>query len=583
MYGEYELREVALTVPSERRRVEAFLVDNGLRMDPLDSYVGIFDSADELVAGGGLKGGVIKCVAVSKALRSESLANTLVSRLREMAIGQGHNNILVYTKPQNEQVFRSLAFHTVGRSARAVLMESDPRGVARFANRLQSQRREGRNGAVVMHCNPLTQGHMALIRHAAAEVDNLYVIMVSEDGAEFSAQERRTMLTAAVHDVPNATVIDGGQYVISAATFPSYFIKDPSEAADAQMDLDLDIFRRHIIPALNVAVRFVGSEPLDPLTRRYNERMKATLGIQVVEMPRAEAHGEAVSASLARRHIGEGKAREALDLVPPSTVPYILSHAATWALHSELELTPKPGLIDRHDNGAHSDMDFALMELSIRTLQPYFTELARLGMAADELKASGVRAIGIRAEQAMLGATRGVNTHRGALFSMGLAVACAAHCLRRHGKISATELQTAIATLAKGFAAATGTHGEAVKKHYNVGGAVAMAQGGYAPLFGQWLPFCRTHGTSDESLLRLLFLIMSTLDDTNIYYRCGKDAANEVKSISLRLCNELSWQAAADTNALFVSRNISPGGAADMLALTLFVHSVCCGGNDDEQ
>lgn len=574
MYGEYELREVALSVGSQRRDVEAFLSSNGLRLDPLDTFVGIFDSADEFVGGGGLKGNVIKCVAISPALRSGSLANALISRLREKAFSDGHDNVFVFTKPENEAIFRSLAFHTVARSDGALLLESDPRGVSSFAERLGKQCRKGRNGIIVMHGNPLTLGHLHLIRTASAQSDNLYVILLSDDDSVFSCQERHEMARNATSDLPNVVIIDGGQYIISAATFPSYFIKDASKAADAQIGLDLDIFRRHIIPALNVSVRFVGSEPLDPLTNRYNERMKQLADIEIIEVPRLKIGDEAVSASLVRSLIDRGEAARAFSYVPPTTFPYIVSHAAAAALSSELELTPKPGLVDRHDNGAHKDMDFALMERSIYTLLPYFTELAELGLKTESPTTAEIRAVGVRAEEAMLAATRGVNTHRGALFSMGMAIAATAMCLRQRGKVDGKGLQDNIMRLAAGFAPAVGTHGDEVKRKYNIAGAVAMAQSGYAPLFEEWLPFCRANATDDEGRLKLLLLIMSRLDDTNIYYRCGKDAAIEVKELSLQLLRGFSAQALRDANDMFTSRNISPGGAADMLALTLFAASV---------
>lgn len=579
MFGEYELRNVALSVASQRQLVETFLHKNGLRLDALDTFIGIYDSAEELVGGGGLKGNVIKCVAISPALRSESLTNTLISRLREIAFNEGNENVFVFTKPENEVVFRSLAFHTVARSEGAILLESNPRGVSSFVERLQSQRKSGRNGVVVMNCNPFTAGHQYLIRTASSQVNNLYVIVVSEDSSAFSTQERYEMVVKATQEFPNVFVIKGEQYVISAATFPSYFIKDASKAAETQIHLDLNLFQQHIVPALNVSVRFVGSEPLDPLTSLYNERMKQLLTIEVVEIPRLKIDEEVVSASLVRRYMAKNCAAKAFDYVPKTTIPYIISHTATMSLQSELELTPKPGLVDKHDNGAHKDMDFALMEHSIATLLPYFTELSMLGFSTDTPKVADIRAIGVRAEEAMFAATKGVNTHRGALFSMGIAVVAAAMCLNRQGKISTNALQVSIKQLAKGFIPACGTHGNEVKERYNVGGAVALAQSGYAPLFDKWLPFCLVNGTDDEGKLMLLLLIMSQLDDTNIYYRCGKNVAIEVKKLSLQLLDSFSLQAVCTANDLFIRRNISPGGAADMLALTLFVKSITAYGD----
>lgn len=575
MFGEYELRDIALTANSQRRKVEALLRNNGLRLDPLDVFVGIYDSDDELVGGGGLKGNVIKCVVIDAALRSELLANTLITRLREIAFSRGHENIFVFTKPENEPVFCSLAFHVVGRSPRAILMESNPRGIQEYARRLHALQREGRNGVVVMNCNPLTLGHLHLIRHSAGRVDNLYVILVNEDCSCFSYRERYGMVAEAVKPMPNVTLVEGGPYTISSATFPSYFIKEAGDAAEAQIDLDLDIFRRHIAPALNASVRFVGSEPADKLTRRYNERMKQTLDIEVEEIPRLEMCGKVVSASLVRRLTAENNASEALPIVPAPTVAYIISHAATTALRTELALTPKPGLVDRHDNGAHRDMDFALMERSIQALQPFFTELALLGRSAAFPSAKDVRAIGLRAEKAMLQATGGVNTHRGALFSMGLAVVAASACLHHSGTLGPEELRTAIARLAAGFAPAQGTHGSEVRERYKISGAVETAQGGYAQLFSSWLPSYQSGKRDDEGKMKLLLLIMSQIDDTNIYFRGGKEAAIEVKHLSLQMLSRFSPKEMESMNERLVSKNISPGGAADMLALTFFVDSIC--------
>jgi len=574
MFGEYELREVALMITSERRRVETFLQRNDLRLDTLDTYVGIYDSADELVGGGGLCENIIKCVAISSALRSSSLTNTLVSRLREIAFAKGYTNVFVFTKPENEAIFSSLAFHTVGRSSRALLLESDPRGISSYTERLKRHSHEGQNGVIVMNANPLTMGHLYLIETAAARVEHLFIIVVSEDKSAFTYKERRDMIAEAVRELPSVSLIEGGNYIISAATFPSYFIKEPSEAALAQIELDIDIFNRHIAPALNATVRFVGSEPLDALTRLYNERLKALLHIEVVEIPRLEKHGEVVSASLVRRYIAENKAAEALHIVPKTTAPYILSHSAALSLQQELDLTPKPGLVDRHDTGAHRDMNCALMERSIRVLTPYFTELAMLGLRDKEPSIHDIMAIGVRAEDAMLATTNGVNTHRGALFSVGLTVVAAANCLRERGEITDIALQTTIKRLASGFPQAAQTHGGEVRKRYNVGGAVALAQSGYTPLFVEWLPFHRANTPCTENRLRLLLLIMSRLDDTNIYYRCGKEVADNVRRLSKRLFEEFSMQALEAVNDNFIRLNISPGGAADMLALTLFVASV---------
>ena len=121
--------------------------------------------------------------------------------------------------------------------------------------------------------------------------------------------------------------------------------------------LDLDLFARHIAPALGVKTRFVGSEPIDELTARYNELMQEQLpqhGIEVKTVERLTEGGQAVSASRVRQALADGSLNQASALVPATTVPYLIAHLATDALRVELNTTPKPGLVDRNDNGAHT-------------------------------------------------------------------------------------------------------------------------------------------------------------------------------------------------------------------------------------
>lgn len=277
-----------------------------------------------------------------------------------------------------------------------------------------------------MNCNPFTLGHRYLIEQAAKQVKRLYVIVVREDCSLFAYTERKAMVEQGVADIENVTVIDGSDYAISRATFPTYFLKRLDDAADTQMLLDLDLFRRHIAPALGATVRFVGTEPTDQLTRRYNQLMHEAL-TDVREIDRLAKDGNAVSASRVRKAMEQGDMNTIRQLVPPTTLPYIIAHLATQALQAELDTTPKPGLVDKDNNGAHRDMDHALMQLSINTLHPYFVRLALLGFADTLPSHAAIRDTGIEAEKAMLAATNGVNTHKGALFSMGLAVVAAAY------------------------------------------------------------------------------------------------------------------------------------------------------------
>ena len=656
-----EIQTLNPTTPRQRQRIEAFLKRNGLRFDDMHYYAAVTDDDGEMIAGGGLKGNVIKCVAVDDAHKGEAIANTLISHLIAHANEEGHSNVKLFTKPKNRQLFESLSFRLLAEAPEAVLMETGIGGINNMVEQLKKIKEESekykeynkeckedskeckenseeckeeektnlntstsqhlntttpqhlnittpqhlnpstpqhlnttppRRGVVVMNCNPFTLGHRYLIEQAAKQVERLFVMVVREDCSLFAYAERKAMVEQGVAHLKNVTVIDGSEYAISQATFPTYFLKRLDDAADTQMLLDLDLFRRHIAPALGATVRFVGTEPTDQLTRRYNQLMHEVLA-DVRETARLEKDGNAVSASRVRKAMEQGDMSTIRQLVPPTTLPYIIAHLATQALQAELDTTPKPGLVDKDNNGAHRDMDYALMQRSIDTLHPYFVKLALLGCADALPTHTSIRDIGIEAEKAMLSATNGVNTHKGALFSMGLAVVAAAHEER---KIAANEeqilkernggedvlvsLQATIKALAASFPDTNGTHGSKAKLLSKgttaIKGALDNAREGYEMLFAEWLPFYieRRKEHDEHTLHKTLLRIMCDLDDTNVIYRTDLATAEEVKQEARALLDNFAEAALKDMDRHYTARNISPGGAADMLSLTVFVGSV---------
>ena len=686
-----EIQTLNPATPRQRQRIEAFLKRNALRIDDMNYYAAVLDDDGEMIAGGGLKDDVIKCVAVDDAHKGEAIANTLVSHLISHANQEGYGCIKLFTKPKNRQLFESLSFRLLAEAPEAVLMETGIGGISNTVEALKKIKEESekykeynkeckednkeckednkeckedskeckeeektnlntttpqhlntsylntttpqhlntsylntstpqhlnttppRGGVVVMNCNPFTLGHRYLIEQAAKQVERLYVMVVKEDCSLFAYTERKAMVEQGVADIENVSVIDGSDYAISRATFPTYFLKRLDDAADTQMLLDLDLFRRHIAPALGATVRFVGTEPTDQLTRRYNQLMHEALK-DVREINRLEKDGNAVSASRVRKAMEEGDMNTIRQLVPPTTLPYIIAHLATQALQAELDTTPKPGLVDKDNNGAHRDMDYALMQLSINTLHPYFVRLAFLGFADTLPSHTVIRDAGIEAEKAMLEATNGVNTHKGALFSMGLAVVAAAYEEKKaaankevRGKEREEEylssLQLTIKALAASFPDTSGTHGSKAKQLSNgtitIKGALDNAREGYEKLFAEWLPFYNERRKSHDAhaLHKTLLRIMCDLDDTNVIYRTNVATAEEVKQEARALlasfeeayaaedkekcasaieekCASAELLALKDMDRRYTERNISPGGAADMLSLTVFIGSI---------
>lgn len=616
--------ELHPTIPRQRHQIEMFLQTNGLRYDDVDYYAAIVDeSSDEMIAGGGLKGSVIKCVAVSDGHKGEAVANVIVSHLIAKANAEGCQCVKLYTKPDNRQLFESLSFRLIAESPNAILMETGVGGIEKYSEELRVKSEELRVkseelgvkseelkndesvvsnarkpiGAIVMNANPFTLGHRFLVEQSSELVERLYVVVVREDCSMFSYNERKAMVSQGVRDIGNVVVVDGSDYAVSAATFPTYFLKQLSDATDTQIILDLDLYRRRIAPALGATIRFFGSEPTDPLTRRYNELMHQQLGEEHVhEIQRKQQEGSAISASRVRKAMMEGCIWDAIQLVPPTTIPYIIGHLASMALQAELDTTPKPGLVDCNDNGAHRDMDHALMQRSIQALHPYFVRLAQLGFTDKQPCHDEIVNIGIEAEREMFKVTGGVNTHKGALFSIGLAaVALAGESFCRitqaeecgtmaYNDVNSKQIQSlsnSIASLARLFPDTNGTHGSKAKANNILKGALDNAREGYTQLFKAWLPFYidRIAEGDNYALHKTLLRIMCDLDDTNIVYRTSMETMQEVKTEARQMLdasrNIVNFEAALQAmNTDYIHRNISPGGSADMLSLVVFLSCV---------
>lgn len=183
-------------------------------------------------------------------------------------------------------------------------------------------------GAIVMNGNPFTLGHRYLIEQAASQCDVLHLFVVAENRSLFPTRDRLTLIEAGTADLSNVRVHPSGRYMISAATFPTYFLKENEDAARLQSQLDVTLFAARIAPVLHIAKRFAGQEPLDPVTRAYNETMAALLprhGIEFLKLPRLEIGGAPVSASRVRALLREkGPCPEVFELVPEVTRRYLL-------------------------------------------------------------------------------------------------------------------------------------------------------------------------------------------------------------------------------------------------------------------
>lgn len=310
-------------------KVKKFLASLGLEYDDgVEFSLCVEDDEGAVVAAGSRQGPVLKCIGVSGAHQGEGLAATVVSELVSDGIRSGFSHLFVFTKPSNRAIFDDLGFFPMVQTADVLLMENRRGGVAKFVESLECPVKEGVIGAVVVNCNPFTKGHQYLMETAASQCDFLHIFVLSAEKSLFPAPLRLEMVKRGAAHLKNAAVHPTGDYLISAATFPDYFLKDRARVDDVKCELDLAIFARCFAKPLNITRRYVGTEPLSPVTNRYNEAMKSYLprqGVQVIEILRREAQGAPISATRVRALLESGDLANPLllDLLPETTLELI--------------------------------------------------------------------------------------------------------------------------------------------------------------------------------------------------------------------------------------------------------------------
>ncbi len=286
------------------------------------------DDGGRAIATGSRRDNVLQCIAVDPGAQGEGLAATVVTELVKNAVLNGHSHLFIFTAPKSARIFTQLGFFPVAETAEAALLENRRDGAAKFVAGLENPRCDGGKpvSAIVANCNPFTRGHRYLVEVAAAASGLVHLFILSADKSRFSAADRMAMVAAGVADLPNVVVHPTSDYLVSSATFPSYFIKDKVRAEGVNCALDLTIFARCFAKPLGIVRRYAGTEPTDAVTRAYNRQMRDILprfGIEVVETPRLEEEAVAVSAGRVRALLDEGRLEEAEKLVPPATRAFL--------------------------------------------------------------------------------------------------------------------------------------------------------------------------------------------------------------------------------------------------------------------
>ena len=359
--SEYTVEQVYRGDKRTLAEVKSLLEEEGITLDANLDYTCVMrDSADRIIATGSCFHNTLRCFAVSHIHQGEGLLNEIITHLIQYEADRGNLHLFLYTKIQSAKFFSDLGFYEIARVADTlVFMENRKDG---FASSLEKWKNETRkivkelikpgseqgaveqqegageragqaednlpaSAAIVMNANPFTNGHRYLVEQAVKDGKLLHLFVVSEDASLVPFAVRKRLIEEGTKAFPNIIIHDSGPYIISNATFPSYFLKDEKSVIAGQARLDLAVFQR-IAKALHITTRYAGEEKSSEVTALYNKIMqeelpKAQVALQVI--PRKEEGGAPISASTVRSLIQAGEFSKIKSLVPPSTYVFFVS------------------------------------------------------------------------------------------------------------------------------------------------------------------------------------------------------------------------------------------------------------------
>lgn len=328
----YSISQVWPTDVRGLAQIDALLEHEGICRDGnLDYICAMYDDDYRIIATGSCFGNTLRCFAVSGEHQGEGLLNQIITHLMEVQYQRGNLHLFLYTKISSAKFFSDLGFHEIARVDNTlVFMENRRDGFSSYLRELEKARRPGRSAALVMNANPFTYGHQYLAEIASRDCDTLHLFVVSEDASLVPFAVRRRLVEAGTTHLPNVVLHNSGPYIISNATFPSYFLKDEVSVIEGHARLDLAVFAK-IAGALGITVRYVGEEPTSQVTGIYNQIMADKLpgaGVACRIIPRKMLGGDPISASTVRTYIKNEDFAALRDMVPPSTFDYFTSAEA---------------------------------------------------------------------------------------------------------------------------------------------------------------------------------------------------------------------------------------------------------------
>jgi [citrate (pro-3S)-lyase] ligase len=334
----YNVENVNLKSKYEVSKVEEFLSLFDLKYEEVDYSVVIKD-VENIIATCSKKENIIKCFAIDENYQGLGLSNNLISKVTEKLFLENKYHSFIFTKPENQHIFEALAYKTIFTTDKVSLLETGNKNINISLDKLKSDYEideDKEYAVIVMNCNPFTLGHRYLIEKASSENENVIIFVVEEDKSVFPFKVRYELIKVGTQDLSNIVVIPAGEYVISSATFPNYFLKKKDNTLKEYTKLDCNIFGKYFVPKFNIIKRYIGSELHCEVTNIYNETIKEVLpkyNVEVDIIDRKEILDDAISASRVRKLLKENNIKEVEKLVPKTTLDFLISEEGEMVIN----------------------------------------------------------------------------------------------------------------------------------------------------------------------------------------------------------------------------------------------------------
>ncbi len=323
----YEVQEVI--TENEKRNVQKFLDQFQLKYEQVDSTIIIQDNG-KIIATCSKQDNVLKCFAIEESYQGLGLTNTLVSHMTQKLHQKGIYHHFIFTKPESSEMFENLGYKKIVCTDKVSLLETGNQSITKWIEKLKQRYNINPNeehAAIVMNCNPFTLGHKYLIETVSKENKNVIVFIVEEDKSIFKFNDRIELVRKGVVEFTNVVVVPASRYIISMATFPTYFLKQSDDILRTYTELDCSIFGKYFAKPLNITRRYVGNEPNCEVTEMYNTSMKNILphyGVEIKVIQRIERNTRPISATLVRELLKNEDRETLATLVPLTTYQFLI-------------------------------------------------------------------------------------------------------------------------------------------------------------------------------------------------------------------------------------------------------------------